>query len=486
MQKPPSPHQTPEQASSKQKTPAPKVKKGSIKAKYGHRPPIATGITPPPAKQKPVKARHKPVASKHKPVNKSERNNTSQNNQAAAVPEGLPVYPTSRENQYQIALYLSDFDPSQVNGYQEFKPGGHRYDPNQAYNYYIQVATMMRNQGQKPAAAMVMSGVHLNVHHQYYLNPSTKAGQIMHAQKMKEGKDYEPSPALLQQQYIEQSSEKELLERTEKALYLALRCTLKIDQLLYHPQTPNSQKARLMSKRAKMQATQAKLLKAVFEHSGKGQEAAQMQQANVAIPISYIVEALTVVFAAGIALAILATITAHLFDLFTDIDDLVGDIDIGDLIDEIEGVTLPKNQTGPNPANPLPLPVKAQEMDCNLTPVGRHRGPNKNNTHDLADRIPPNVIQGTDWDLYQGGDRKAGYDALSPNNELWEVKAVFLSQMANDFYETVILPGEIQQIRIEHQWAIHCGYDYVLGCIDQAYATAINNELPQVNTRIIP
>mgnify|MGYP001155897386 CR=1 FL=1 len=122
---------------------------------------------------------------------------------------------------------------------------------------------------------------------------------------------------------IEQFNHGNTEQSSEKALYLALRCTLKIDQLLYRPQTPNSQKARLMSKRAKMQATQAKLLKAVFEHSGKGQEAAQMQQANIAIPISYIVEALTVVFAAGIALVILATITAHLFDLFTDIDDLV-------------------------------------------------------------------------------------------------------------------------------------------------------------------
>ena len=95
------------------------------------------------------------------------------------------------------------------------------------------------------------------------------------------------------------------------------------------------------------------------------------------------------------------------------------------------------------------------------------------------------MVQGTDWDLYVNNTRRIGYDALSPTNVLWEVKAVFLSQMANTFYRDILLPDDINQIRDEEFWAKHCGYKYILGCVDQEYADAIHNELPNIIIRMI-
>lgn len=344
---------------------------------------------------------------------------------------------------------------------------------------------MHRDAGGNPAASTIMNTASPHIHNQHYLNPDTKAGQIMYGQKMKEGKNYEPSPELLQQQYLEQTTEQELFDHTDKALQMTIACSRAIQTKLDDPKTPIEKKVELIKKRNKVEISRHKLLKAVFKHSGKDKEAAQMQEANIALPIGFILESLVAVFAAGIAAVILTEVTTILFDMFSTLDDLEQDIDIGDLIDDIEGVTLPTNQVHPS-KNPIPKPpLVAQQQGCDIRMVGRHRGPNKNNTHGLADTVPPNVVLGTDWDLYVNNNRKAGYDALSPTNELWEIKAVYLSQMANDFYKEFILPKDLEQIEKEEKWASHCGYTYILGCVDEGYAAAIRSKFSNIIIRMI-
>jgi hypothetical protein len=100
-----------------------------------------------------------------------------------------------------------------------------------------------------------------------------------------------------------------------------------------------------------------------------------------------------------------------------------------------------------------------------------------------ADLRPPNVFPGSDALVTTPSKRSKNFDALSPKNELWEVKtggphgsqSLYLLQLRRDSAE----------IRKEKSIADECGNPYVFAASDPVRLSLLRQEFLDLNLKLV-
>ncbi|MGL4599117.1 MAG: hypothetical protein ACRCYO_16475, partial [Bacteroidia bacterium] len=139
-------------------------------------------------------------------------------NTQAINPEPAKVE-TDREKLYEIALALTDFDPETVQGFDEFKPGGFRYNPSKLYNRLM----LLRQQTGNNSLQLDDLKSWANASDTYWFDTGTQAGRIMYTQNAKakrDGKKYVPSDDLIDQQNAELKTTDQLKHDVVNGVYV--------------------------------------------------------------------------------------------------------------------------------------------------------------------------------------------------------------------------------------------------------------------------
>ncbi|NJK64782.1 MAG: hypothetical protein HC921_20625 [Synechococcaceae cyanobacterium SM2_3_1] len=128
-------------------------------------------------------------------------------------------------------------------------------------------------------------------------------------------------------------------------------------------------------------------------------------------------------------------------------------------------VPLPTPQPQPT-CSPQPEPSPTPE-ECNIYPLGYHRG--GDDVHNAcADLAPPNIHPGSDIEAEHPTLGRKSFDALDPNNNLWEIKTERYSTY-KPFVKDRTIQNALSDIRIELPLAQACGYGYKFGVADQEF-----------------
>ncbi|MDQ3111507.1 MAG: DUF6310 domain-containing protein [Bacteroidota bacterium] len=381
----------------------------------------------------------------------------------------------TREKQYEVALAMENFNLDEITGYDEFKPSGFRYNPTKSYNRLIE---MRKLTGDKTMTLSELEGSMANYNNGYYFDLSTSAGRIMYAQKMKlKGDKYIPSQDLLDQQLVETKGPEQLKKDVVNGLFFYGQVLDLIQEKIDSTKDANERNT-LITKKSTLQLSLVAMTTKINEEykrenkieKDQNPDKPQTQEANMAIGVATLIEAIVLTLVVAGTMAYLAGLVLE--GLNRAFDDLFrgNDLDLSNLRKprtEPGGGTKPNTGTKPDPffdpgrIPPLP-PVALQEQDdCTPVPLGYHRGGNWK--HDeLADRVPPNLIIGTDWNV-----KTKSFDAWTgkPKKEIWEIKTAEYSTYTK-FVKGMELNKIVADILIEKPIADACGLHYVLGVTD--------------------
>jgi hypothetical protein len=381
----------------------------------------------------------------------------------------------SREKKYEIALALSDLDPGKVTGFDEFKPGGFRYNPNKAYNEVIK----QRKAGNKEATEERL----ITAYKGHYFDLGTTSGRIMYTQKMKaKGADYNPPEELLIQQMIEKKGDKQALMDAQKGLAYSVKIISALQKKINASASPE-EKQKLQAKKLKIELATKNAIRVIEEEKKKQDEKNGIKnaedkpvyEASFVTAIPYLITALATLFVVSVTLAVLLTIVVQAIykvweetGVEEDVD--IDNIDISDVLPD--NVTLPKDDKKPKPGEgDKPVPVvpipgveedKKKEDDCTPKPIGYHLGGDP--YHDMvADADPPNIVKGTDWKV-----KNKSFDAYTgkPREELWEIKTAQYKTF-NTFVKKMELEKVVKDAEVENKKARECGFHYVLDVTDE-------------------
>lgn len=380
----------------------------------------------------------------------------------------------TREQQYEIALALEDFDRDKVTGYDEYKPGGFLYNPSKSYNQLI----IMRKTTGNPDLQIKDLETMANYNDGYYFDLGTTAGRIMYSEKMKlKGDKYTPSQELIDQQNVEMKGDAQVKQDLINGLYFYSQVVDLLQEKIASTKDA-TEKKRLTGKKQVLVTELAKITDSLNKEYKKqnklekDQDPAKpkVQEANAARGVLVAWELIT------LAVLTISTVFAiyALYQLSRVIGDLFKDVDLDWTKVRVPKTTTPGKETKPDdlpkpdpkwdPGRIPPVPPvfpKPPKDDCIPTPLGYHRGGDQR--HDeLADRVPPNMIPGTDWTL-----KGKAFDSWtgSPKKEIWEVKTAVYSTY-NTFVKSMELNKIIADVVLEKPIADACGLHYVLGVTD--------------------
>ncbi|MGL4596895.1 MAG: DUF6310 domain-containing protein [Bacteroidia bacterium] len=399
----------------------------------------------------------------------AEKENTQDINPEPATIE------TDREKLYEVALALTDFDPETVQGFDEFKPGGFRYNPSKLYNRLM----LLRQQTGNNSLQLDDLKSFANASDTYWFDTATQAGRIMYNQNAKakhEGKKYVPSDDLIDQQNAELKTTDQLKHDVVNGVYVYAQILEQV-QIQINQTSDAEQQKKLIAARDRITLG---LQQVVTELSTSYQETVTdkpienkydppVLEANAGSAIYGVVSLLLIsgAFAVSAAL-ILSAMARELADLWKD----GSGIDLGKLRVPrtqpkpvapplAKPVQTPKPLPNPNPPNPfLPVPdLTNRKDDCTPHPIGYHRGGNAHHNK-LADEVPPNLIVGTDWEV-----KGKAFDAWTggAKQELWEIKTSENYAEQNQFIRDIQINDIKKDALLESKIAQACGKKYVLG-----------------------
>jgi hypothetical protein len=403
----------------------------------------------------------------------------------------------SREKRYEVALALSDYDPAKVEGFDEFKPRGYRYDPNKSYNEVIR----LRN---ATGAKDITEKNLISAYNGYYFDLNTNAGRIMYSQMMKaKGAPYEPPADLLIQQMVEKKGEERAIKDAEQGLTRSLKIMLALKKKIDSSSTPAEEKKELTAKHDKVEDATLEVIKVILEdkkkkekENGNNNGKSKVQEAN-ALAVGEVLAWLGTALIATLAVTFAFLLSKAIYNMYrtweeTDTEDVdVEDVDITDALPE--NVTLPKdkdrpdknpnNKPKPDPLVPVPGPGDRKKKDDECEPIDiPHKGGSTYHD-DIADRVPPNLKPGKDW-LLKG----KAFDSWTghPKDELWEVKTSDYSndKKYNKFTRQWELEKIISDAETEAVIAHSCGYHSVLGVTDRMLFQILLSDLTLSQTGV--
>jgi hypothetical protein len=427
----------------------------------------------------------------------------------------------TREQQFEIALALSDYHYEQVEGFEEFRPGGFRYNPAKAYNELISIRKTTANNSLKLSDLEGMA----NYNQGYYFDLNTEAGRVMYNNKMKaKGDPYAPTQELVNRQIAEQKGDDQIRKDVTNGVKFISIVIAKLDVKIKDIKTPQVKRVQLLQKKIRLQQSQQTILKILKdeydeEHKNDKKKDSKVQEANLALPIIeaviYIIGVLILITAFVILLSqALLELGKVLDDTQVDDDVDLDDIDISDVLPK--GVVLPKDgsdpknnpKTDPKPNPPLPgVPVKEKDKDkdddCKPVPLGYHKGDINDvlssryqmtkRSNEIADIEPPNI---PDQDGKLGDWKLKGitFDGFGPNTtyskkgELWEVKAHNYEYYTDEYkgYAIQSIKNSVQLKANQRAIAEGCGFHYVLALVSEEEKIRVEQEYPGLDIRVFP
>lgn len=129
--------------------------------------------------------------------------------------------------------------------------------------------------------------------------------------------------------------------------------------------------------------------------------------------------------------------------------------------------------------SPSPSPNPEEDTNrrlCQVYPLGYHRGgdPIHNN---CADMVPPNYYPGSDIEVSHQNLGRKSFDAVDPQNRLWEIKTENY-QSYSQFLKNITIANAMADIALELPLAVACGYQYVFGVRDQEMYNDLLTQVP--------
>ena len=406
----------------------------------------------------------------------------------------------STEQQYELALTLSEYEPEKVNGFNEFKETGYRYDPSKLYN---QKVIYKRKFGVVPEHM-------IGAYKDYYFDPNTEAGRVMYSQLIKaKGADYKPSAQLLQRQVIEQNGD----ARVKQDVITALKKSQLVLNAINARLQTGKDNAETKNKLRKLGATLVEDILKICEILGKGDKdhppaikdqafankagniRTATQQGNIRksefpllpLLVDSAIELIDVVSAALVEALLVTAATIALVATTEELVHEIENVDISELTDLLKE-PLPKPEEKPKPID-SPPPFRDPDDDpCRPKPLGYHKGDtddeslrryvNTKRANEIADKEPPNTPDSIgrlgDWKV-----NNVAFDALARGKkELWEVKAHAYSSYSKAVKRQCLLSVKNTLDR-ELPVAKACGYDFVLALIDQKQKEDLFDKYPK-------
>ncbi len=380
-----------------------------------------------------------------------------------------------REKQYELALALTDFDAEAVEGFDEFKPGGFRYNPSKLYNRLM----VLRRQTGDNTLQLDDLKSWANASDTYWFDTATQAGRIMYSQNAKaklKGEKYVPSDVLIDQQNAELKTTDQLKHDVVNGVYVYAQMLEQVQTQIDQTNDAEQQKKWI----AMRERITSGLQQVITELSTSYQNTvtnkpienkydAPVLEGNAGRAAYGMVSLLLVsgAFAVSAAL-ILSAMARDLADLLRDAPEL----DWGKIKmprtqpkpaapPQTAPTQSPKPSNQPNPPVPfLPdVDIDNQKDACTPHPIGYHRGGNAYHNK-LADEVPPNLIVGTDWEV-----KGKAFDAWTggAKQELWEIKTSENYARQNQFIQDIQISDIKKDALLESKIAQACGKKYVLG-----------------------
>lgn len=141
------------------------------------------------------------------------------------------------------------------------------------------------------------------------------------------------------------------------------------------------------------------------------------------------------------------------------------------------------DEEGDSRTTPQTGPGQREEETCQVRPLGYHRGGDP--THDAcADSAPPNVHPGSDVEVSHPRLGTKAFDALDPNDNLWEIKTGNYSNNS-PFIQQQDRDAALRDIAVELPLARACGHGYKFGVSDPEFYRDLSAIVPDGVTLVL-
>jgi hypothetical protein len=406
-----------------------------------------------------------------------------------------------REKEYEIALILTDFDTEAVVGYDEFKPGGFRYNPSKLYNKLM----VLRQQTGDPTLTLDDLKSWSNASDLYWFDTGTQAGRIMYTQNAKakqEGKKYIPSDDLIDQQNAELKTTDQLKHDVVNGMYVYAQVLEQLQEKITSTTDANRQ-ATLVRMRDRLTSGLQVIITELSANYQKTVEKKPVEnkfdlpvlEGNTAKATYSLVSMLVLAGSVSLTVGIMFyALARELADFWKDESEIDWHkIKMPRTLPKPVSPPLAQPSKGPEPSGlpqpPIPfLPdvdLDEGKDDCTPRPIGYHRGGNAHHNQ-LADDVPPNLIKGTDWEV-----KGKAFDAWTggAKQELWEIKTSKNYKDQTEFIKQITINDIIKDALLEYTITKECGKKYILGVDNkELYDDLIENKdllLLKSNIRLI-